>query len=101
MIDLGLENLNQIGGGLSGTLSNGFLRFFPSYSYGRIGFSCRLSNGICELGGVEETADGFYLLTRGGILPPWVEVRGAGRSIKWDDLIGGLKRIAEGEISFR
>jgi hypothetical protein len=96
-----LENLNQIGGGLSGTLSNGFLRFFPSYSYGRIGFSCRLSNGICELGGVEETADGFYLLTRGGILPPWVEVRGAGRSIKWDDLIGGLKRIAEGEISFR
>ena len=94
-----LENLNQIGGGLSGTLSNGFLRFFPSYSYGRIGFSCRLANGICELGGVDETDDGFFLLTRGGVLPPWVDVRGTGRSIKWKELIGGLKRIAEGEIS--
>jgi hypothetical protein len=94
-----LENLNQIGGGLSGTLSNGFLRVFPSYSYGRIGFSCRLANGICELGGVEETANGFFLLTRGGVLPPWVDVRGTGRSIKWEELVGGLNRIAEGEIS--
>ncbi|OGT33698.1 MAG: hypothetical protein A2W28_03250 [Gammaproteobacteria bacterium RBG_16_51_14] len=94
-----LENLNQIGGGLSGTLSSGFLKFFPTYSYGRIGFNCRLSNGICELGGVEQTADGFYLLTRGGLLPPWVDVKGTGHSIQWEDLIGGLKRIAKGEVS--
>jgi hypothetical protein len=95
-----LENLNQIGGGLSGTLSNSFLKFLPSYSYGQIGIGCRLFNGICELGGVKKTVDGFYILTRGGLFPPWVEVKGTGRSIKWDDLIGGLKQIAEGEVSF-
>jgi hypothetical protein len=79
-------------------MSRGFIRFFPVYSYGQIGLSCRLNNGICELGGVKETADGFYLLTKGGLLPPWVEVKGTGRSIPWDDLIGGLKRIAQGEL---
>lgn len=94
-----LENLNELGGGLSGTLSRGFLRFLPAYSYGRLGISCRLFNGICELGGVEDSGDSFSILTKGGLLPPWVEVIGAGRSIKWDDLIGGLKQIAEGEVA--
>ncbi len=94
-----LENLNQIGGGLSGTLSSGFLKFFPTYSYGHIGISCRLYRGVCELGGVENTEEGFYILTRGGLLPPWVEVKGTGRSIVWDHLLDGLKRITEGDVS--
>ncbi len=94
-----LENLNQLGGGLSGTLSRGFLRFLPAYSYGRLGLGCRLSNGICELSGVEDSGDAFFILTKGGLLPPWVEVKGAGRAIKWDDLIGGLKQIAAGEVA--
>ncbi len=94
-----LENLNELGGGLSGTLSQGFLRFLPAYSYGRLGLSCRLFNGTCELGGVEDSGESFSILTKGGLLPPWVEVKGAGRSIKWDDLIEGLKQIAEGEVA--
>lgn len=93
-----LENINELGGGMSGTLSQGFLRFLPAYSYGRMGISCRLANGICELGGVEDSGDGFSILTKGGMLPPWVEVKGAGRTIKWDELVGGLKQIAEGEV---
>ncbi len=94
-----LENLNELGGGLGGTLSQGFLRFLPAYSYGLLGISCRLSKGVCELGGVEDEGDSFSILTKGGFLPPWVEVKGAGRSIKWDDLLDGLKQIAEGEVS--
>jgi hypothetical protein len=93
-----LENLNSLGGGLGGTMSRGFIRFFPEYSYGQIGLSCRLNNGICELGGLDETRDGFNILTRGGLLPPWVEVKGAGRSIPWEELTGGLKQIIQGEI---
>lgn len=93
-----LENLNALGGGLSGTLSKGFLRFLPAYSYGRLGISCRLIKGICELGGVEDSGNSFSILTKGGLLPPWVEVKGAGRSIKWADLISGLKQIAAGEV---
>ena len=93
-----LNNLNSLGGGLSGTMSSGITRFFKEYSYGQIGLSCRLNGGTCELGGVQDTGDGFFLLTRGGLLPPWVEVKGTGRSIKWAHLIDGLKQIIHGEV---
>ncbi len=93
-----LNNLTQIGGGLSGALSRGFLRYFDEYSYGELGVSCRLANGFCELGGVERYNDGYYLLTRGGLLPPWVEVRLAGSIVAWDALIAGFQRIAEGGV---
>ncbi len=95
-----LDNLSEIGGGLSGALSKGFLRFVDEYSYGRLGLRCLLSNGVCNLGGIEQTGDGFYIMTRGGLLPPWVDVKATGRSIIWKDLVNGLKRIAEGEIAF-
>jgi len=95
-----LDNLSEIGGGLSRALSRGFLRFVDEYSYGRLGLRCLLSNGVCNLGGIEQTEDGFYIMTRGGLLPPWVDVKGTGRSIIWKDLVNGLKRIAEGDIAF-
>lgn len=95
-----LDNLSEIGGGMPGVLSQGFIRFIPEYSYGRLGIRCLLSNRICNLGGVEETTDGFYIMTRGGLLPPWVDVKGTGRSIIWKDLVNGLKQIAEGEVVF-
>ncbi len=95
-----LDNLSEIGGGLPGSLSQGLVRFLPEYSYGRLGIRCLLSNNVCNLGGIEEAGDGFYIMTRGGLLPPWVDVKGTGRSIIWRDLVGGLKRIAEGEVVF-
>lgn len=91
-----LNNLNELGGGLGGTMSKGFLKIFPSYSYGKLGLRCRLRNNIGELGGIRNTDEGFYLLTRGGLLPPWVEVKAVGRSMPWNELIDGLKQISEG-----
>lgn len=96
-----LENLNQLGGGLSGTMSRGFLRLFPEYSYGQLGISCYLHGGVCELGGIRAVEGGSFLLTRGGMLPPWVEVRALGRSISWDELIDGLKQISRGGFEIR
>lgn len=93
-----LNNLSQIGGGLSGALSRGFLRYFDEYSYGELGLSCRLAHGFCQLGGVEQYKGGHYLLTRGGLLPPWVEVKLAGTVVAWDTLIDGFRQIAEGEV---
>lgn len=93
-----LNNLSQIGGGLRGALSRGFMAYFDEYSYGELGLSCRLANGFCELGGVETYEGGHYLLTRGGLLPPWVEVKLAGSIIAWDALIEGFEQIAEGEV---
>jgi hypothetical protein len=50
------------------------------------------------LGGIKETDQGFYLLTRGGMLPPWVEVKAVGRSMPWNELIDGFKQISAGGI---
>ncbi len=93
-----VDNLGTLGGGTSGVMSQGMLAFFDEYSYDRLGVGCRLYNGYCELSGVEDGPDGFYLLTRGGLLPPWIDVKGTGRSIAWRDLVGGLKTIARGEV---
>ncbi|MGH8630261.1 MAG: hypothetical protein ACREU7_05785 [Burkholderiales bacterium] len=96
-----VDNLGFIGGGATGSLSGGFLRYFQEYSYGRLGIRCRLYNGACELGGVEETEDGFRILTRGGLLPPWIEVKATGRSIGWNDLVEGLKSITSNRPEIR
>ncbi|MCC7412205.1 MAG: hypothetical protein IT495_11325 [Gammaproteobacteria bacterium] len=93
-----VDNLGAIGGGSGGAVSRGLLRFFKEYSYDRLGISCRLYNGYCQLGGVEDTEGGFHILTRGGLLPPWIDVKGSGRSIAWRVLVDGLQTIGRGEV---
>jgi len=95
-----VENLGYIGGGAAGALSSGFLRMFKNYSYGELGLSCRLYNGSCEMGGVDTTEDGFIIVSRGGSLPPWIEVKGNGHSIKWTTLIEGIKTITSNQPEF-
>lgn len=96
-----VDNLGFIGGGATGALSGGLLRYFEDYSYGRLGIRCTLVNGTCHLGGVEDTGDGFLIVTRGGLLPPWIEVRGRGRSIGWEQLKEALRSVTSGSIEVR
>ena len=96
-----VDNLGYIGGGAVNALSNGFLRIFKEYSYGRLGISCRLYNGSCEMGGVGDTPDGFIIVSRGGLLPPWIEVKGTGHSITWVALVEGLKTISSNRPEFK
>ena len=93
-----VDNLGRLGAGASSAMSSGWLSLIPAYSYGDLGISCRLRNGYCELGGVREADDGgFYLLTRGGILPPWIDVRGNGRIVPWTTLVDGLRQMTSSE----
>jgi hypothetical protein len=94
-----VDNLSAIGsGGVTSSLSRGFLQVFKDYSYDRLGISCRLYHDVCEMDGVAPAPDGFYIVTRGGLLPPWIDVKGTGHSIPWSDLIYGLNRIASGDM---
>ena len=94
-----VDNLGRLGAGTGTALSQGWLRFIPSYSYGRLGIGCRLEQAHCAMRGVEEANDGsFFILTRGGILPPWIDVKGSGRRIKWQTLVDGIKQISQGEV---
>lgn len=89
-----VDSLSSLGGA-SGTLSRSFLRFFDSFSYDRLGISCRLQNGVCEMGGVEPAGEGYYIVKGGGI--PRIDVIGYAREVDWETLLERLKGAMESE----
>ena len=94
-----VENIGAIGGGSAGVtaaLSSGFLRFFDDFNYDRLGWSCRLENGVCRMGGVGPAPAGGYYLVRGRGLPR-IDVIGNSERVDWTRLVRQLKAIAESE----
>jgi len=93
-----VDNLGRLAAGTGTALSQGWLGFVPNYSYGRLGLGCRLANGYCLMSGIKNADDGdFFILTRGGILPPWIDIKGSGRRISWQTLVDGIKQISRGD----
>lgn len=84
-----VENLASLGGA-GRVLSSTVLRFFESFSYDRLGISCRLRNGICEMGGIESAERGYYIV-KGGGLPPRIDVLGFNDRVDWNKLVERLK----------
>lgn len=87
-----VDNLTQIGGG-AGMLSRSFLRFFDDFAYKRLGLSCTLKNEICDMAGIEEAEQGYYIVKGGGGLPPWINVVGYTRRVDWSELVERLKAV--------
>ncbi len=89
-----INNLSRVGGGVGGALQRSFLRFFEDFSYQRLGLSCKLHNEVCEMAGVGEAENGYYIV-KGGGLPPRINVVGHTRRVDWPDLIERLKAVSE------
>ncbi|RLJ65108.1 hypothetical protein DFR35_1764 [Sulfurisoma sediminicola] len=90
-----VQNISSLGGaGAGAAIQRSFLRFFETFGYDRIGLSCRLVGGVCEMGGLAET-DGGYLMVKGGGLPA-LNVMGYNRRVGWDELVSRLRAIAAG-----
>jgi hypothetical protein len=90
-----VQNISSLGGaGAGAAIQRSFLRFFETFGYDRIGLSCRLVGGVCEMGGLEEGGHG-YLMVKGGGLPA-LNVMGYNRRVSWDVLVSRLKAIAAG-----
>lgn len=87
-----VENLSQIGGGASGIMSRSFLRFFEDFSYDKLGIRCQLNNDVCQMSGVEDDEQGYYIV-KGGGLPPWINVIGYTRRVDWPDLLARLQAV--------
>jgi hypothetical protein len=90
-----VDNLASLGGA-NAVLSSTFLRIFREFSYDRLGLSCRLSAGVCEMGGVAPAAQGYYIV-KGGGLPPRVNVVGFNTRVDWNTLLERLKAVASTE----
>jgi hypothetical protein len=90
-----VDNISDLGGaGVSGALSRSFLRYFDEFGYKRLGISCQLRDGVCEMGGVAPADQGYYLVEGGGI--PRIGIVGHTRRIDWNRLVSQLKEIAAG-----
>ena len=79
-----VDNLAQLGGGPSTLLSTTFLRFFEEFSYRDLGVSCRLQDGVCEMGGIAEDSAGYFIVRGRGI--PQINVKGYNRRVDWSAL---------------
>lgn len=90
-----VQNISSIGGASAGAaIQRSFLGFFETFGYDRIGLSCRLRNGICEMGGVEAVAGGYSLIKGGGV--PSVNVVGYNRFVGWQELLDRIQAVIDG-----
>lgn len=87
-----IDNLSSLGGGPTGLLQRGVLRFFEDFAYQRIGWSCRLENGVCTMDGIEPAKGGGYVLVKGRLLPR-IDVIGYERRVDWDRFVAQLLAI--------
>ena len=89
-----VENISDLGGaGLSGAISRAFMRVLDEFKYARLGISCRLEAGVCEMGGIGPGKGGYYLVKGGGI--PRIDIIGFNRQIDWDTLVNKLRDIGQ------
>jgi hypothetical protein len=95
-----VANLSSIGGGSSGTvtaaLQGGFLRFFKTFRYDRLGLSCVLANDVCSMDGVATAPGGYYIVKGSGL--PRVDVIGNQRRVAWTRLVRQLGSITSADV---
>jgi hypothetical protein len=93
-----VQNISALGGaGAAAAIQRSYLRFFENFGYDRIGWSCKLRNGVCAMGGVDDGGGGAYAIVKGGGIPA-ITVMGYNRDVGWNELLTRLKRVTQGNI---
>ena len=90
-----VEDISALGGaGAAAAVQRSVLRVFRDFGYAKLGLSCALRDGVCEMGGVEPAPQGYVIVKGGGV--PAITVMGYNRRVDWDELLARLKRISQG-----
>ncbi len=76
-------------GGVGGSLSRTYLRFFKQFSYSRIGINIKLEDGECIITGIEPAANGYYIVK--GSFIPRIDIVGHKSRVSWTDLVSQVK----------
>ncbi|MDO8464267.1 MAG: hypothetical protein Q7S46_03300 [Gallionella sp.] len=93
-----VQNISALGGaGAAAAIQRSYLRFFENFGYDRIGWSCKLRNGVCVMGGVDDGNGGAYAIVKGGGIPA-ITVMGYNRDVGWNELLTRLKRVTQGNM---
>lgn len=92
-----VQNITALGGaGAAAAIQGTFLRFFDEFGYERLGLRCRLENGVCMMGGIEDAAQGYVIVKGGGI--PAISVLGYNRQVDWSELVDRLRRVIQDNV---
>jgi hypothetical protein len=92
-----VQNISALGGaGAASAIQRSLLRFFEQFGYAALGLSCRLENGVCWMGGIENVPQGYVIVKGGGI--PAITVLGYNRNVGWRELIERLKRVTRDNV---
>ncbi len=92
-----VQNITALGGaGAAAAVQRTFLRFFETFGYSALGWSCRLDHDICHMGGIADAPQGYVIVKGGGI--PAISVLGYNRNVSWRELLARLKRVTEGNV---
>jgi len=93
-----VQNISALGGaGAAAAIQRSYLRFFENFGYDRIGWSCVLRNGVCAMGGIDDSNSGTYAIIRGGGIPA-ISVMGYNRAVSWRELLTRLKRVTQNNV---
>lgn len=91
-----IDSISAAGGGPTGVLQRSALRLFDDFAYDRIGWSCKLDNGVCEMDGIEPARNGGYVLVKGRLLPR-IDVVGYSRRVGWDTFLSQLQAALQAD----
>ncbi len=94
-----VENLASVGGGgAAAALSSGFMKFFETFAYEKIGIRCILADGVCRMSGAGpagegEFGQGYYIVKGSGL--PRIDVVGYRHEVSWTQLLNQLTAITQ------
>lgn len=92
-----LSNVGGGGGGVVQALQSGVLRFFDEYNYEKLGITCKLRDGVCEMSGVEPAGIGYYIVKGSGL--PRIDIVGNAGRVNWNQLMSSISTTEFGEAS--
>ena len=94
-----ISSLGGGGGSVSAALQSGFLRFFKTFHYDRLGLSCQLRNDVCLMSGLEPTETGYYIVKGGGL--PRIDIIGNAGRVDWPTLLAQIQSGMQSQITVR
>lgn len=90
-----VNNLTAVGGGgIAAGLQGAVLKLFKTFGYKQIGLNCTLQGTVCQMSGLEATADGYTIVEGSGL--PRLQVIGHQTQVDWPTLVRRLREAING-----
>ncbi len=91
-----IDNLTEIGNGVTVDLSKTMLRFFEDFAYEQLALKVKLRGGYAFLDGVRRDKGGYYIVK--GARLPRIDVIGRNHKVAWKELLSRIQAIRFDEM---